>query len=294
MTDENNGTLTGGNNDAINSSRDIEEPSNENTPFSIADLSFDLGSEAANDCASNISLEFLDEKAINQVRSDGLVVKETIENSYPMELTFCSISTSPETLEKLDEFDNLLAAGQTEQALQLIADYVSEIERDLLSQVRTPHTAAPALTHDFGQARIFVRDMLTIAGRLQQQGLEEEAEIYINKAREAFRKFGFEELALLEDDYKQALAIAGEAQGLGGLGDLSQAAIEKALDIIDRLLPPAFEAFDICLSTKADMRYLDELFTYGQGIGVEAAQSLADDFYFDKLVKWKKVQEGSI
>ena len=74
LTDENNGTLTGGNNDAINSSRDIEEPSNENTPFSIADLSFDLGSEAANDCASNISLEFLDEKAINQVRSDGLVV----------------------------------------------------------------------------------------------------------------------------------------------------------------------------------------------------------------------------
>ncbi|MCH7664128.1 MAG: hypothetical protein IH859_09715, partial [Chloroflexi bacterium] len=235
--------MTEGDNDPISSIRESDEPSDETIPFSIADLSFDLGSEAANNCADNISLDFLDEEAINQARSDGLAVKETIESSYPMELTFCSIPTSTATLEKLAEFDNLIAEGQTEQALKLIADYVSELERELLSAVRTPHTAAPALTHDFGQTRIFVSNMLTIAGRLQQQGLEDEAQIYINKAREAFRIFGFEELALIEDDYKQALAIAGEAQGLGGLGDLSQAAIDKARDIIQRLLPPAFEAF---------------------------------------------------
>lgn len=294
-TSSNNSNNTKNQNNAapVNDSTTTENGSaDQGTRFSIADLAFDLGTEEANECANNIiSLDFFDEDAINEIRTDGLAVKETIENSFPMELTFCAVPTSSATLEKLEEFDSLMASGQTDQALQLIADYVLELEHDLLSQTSTPHTAAPALIHDFGQTREFVRQMIAIAGRLQQQGSDDEAEKYMNKARDAFRKFGFEELDLLEDNYREALSIAAEAQGLGGLDDLANAAIEKAKEIIERLLPPAFEAFDPCISTEADVNYLDELLTTGQGIGVKTAENLSNEFYSDKLPEWRKVQD---
>lgn len=253
---------------------------------SIGEITFDLGSPEANECIASLSLDFLDLDAIENQDSPT----EFIQDTFPANQTYCAEEITQKTQDILNEFDSLMDAGSTDQALQLVGAYVNTLDGELLGSGELPHLAAPALSHDGGRTRRYMKQMFTIAARLQLEGFDDEAQDYIDKATDAFEKYGYEELALITDDFKAALAIAAEAQLLG-LNALGDDAIDKAMEIVEKFLNEALDAFEPCSSTQADVDTVNLYFVYGQLLGVEAASDRTYEFYDDKLPEWKKVQK---
>lgn len=278
---------SGGNDPQPNQGQDQnDQTTSQKDPAPPVEIIFDLGSPEANECIAPLSLDFLNlENISNNDDPAGL-----IEDTFPADETYCAEEITQETQDTLNEFDRLIDEGSTDQALQLIADYVNKLEAELLSMGATPHLASINPIHDGGRTRIYMKQMFTIATRLQQKGLDDEAQEYIQKAIDAFEKYGYEELGLIEDNFRAALAIAGEAQLLG-LFDLGDTAIEKASEIVERLLNEALDAFTPCDSNKAEVENIKTLLAYGQALGVPNAEFLGDEFYFDQLPEWEEVQE---
>lgn len=295
-----NNTENSNNADSVNNvNAPDDESADQGTRFSVDDIVFDLGSEEANECANNLPLDFINEDAINDSGLDGEEVAQIIQDTFPIDQTYCAVEVDQETLDMLDEFDRLIDEGQTEEALQLIEDYSNKLDAELESDLElipmasNAHLAAPALSHDGGAVYVYIRKQLAIAARLQLKDLWEEADYHIWLAEVAFGKYGFEELELLTDDFPAvltALSISATAQTFPGLQDLNFAAQETAREILEKILPPTFEAFDPCIATRADVEYLDLLFVYGQVLDVQYAFDYTQDFYFDKLKKWQDIQ----
>lgn len=253
---------------------------------SAQDLVFDLVSPEANSCLSGLSLDYLDQSNVESHDHPQQFIQET----YPVDETYCANPVLEATTAALESFDQLLAEKKAAEALALIAEYVEQLTAEYLAAGSAGHLAAPASVHDGGRTRVYMRQMFTIAERLYKQGYNDEADEYVQKATDAYEKYGYEELALIEDDFKAALAIAAEAMLLG-LTELGDDALDKAREIVEEKLNKALDAFQPCTSTESDVDYVDEMFIWGQLLGAESANERTYEFYDGKLPEWKTVQE---